>query len=308
MFYEKLAELKQEKKRGGAEDPEKSVLRGLGGAAGALVGSRLGRTGAGKLYNYEIARIRRPDEADHLRRLHKKINPEVAQVISEESIPELTKNAPFFDVSTRPELRNFVDGGAAFTPNIAVDTDTGQLAATVQRGGKVKTRGMISSGLKNSDSSALMHELGHATGKLGYGKHKAYDAILGKSAQLTRGAPGHLLTRGGPGHFFGLGRAAVDSFNIGRAKTQKDLDRIERRTNIGTALHGLAAAPLLFEEGRANMRAIGLGKKLGANVSKRKLGAGFGTYLANAAGQTLVPHYLLKAQLKRRRKALGSEE
>ena len=74
-----------------------------------------------------------------------------------------------------------------------------------------------------------------------------------------------------------------------------------------TGLHGLAAAPLLFEEGRANLRAIGLGKKFGANVSKRKLGAAMGTYLANAAGQTLLPHYLIKRRLKKRRKALASQ-
>ena len=300
VFYEKLASAKKSKKRRG-ESEEKKLMRAALGLGAAGVGSIGGQMGAGALYGHMAKKVRRPDEADRLRKLHAKINPEVAQIISEDSIPKLTRNTPFIDFSgTKAQLKKFRDGGAAFVPNIAVNPATGLLEKTQRTGlGSVKTRGMISSSLKGSDSSALMHELGHATGKLGYGKHKLYDKLVSGSIGLTRGAPGHL---------FGLGRAAAESYNIGGAKSKEDLDRINRRTNIGTALHGLAAAPLLFEEGRANLRAIGLGKKFGAKVSKRKLGAAMGTYLANAAGQTLLPHYILKRQIKNRRKALASEE
>jgi len=298
VFYEKLASAKNSKNR--RESKGKRAGRAALGVGAATAGSIGGQLGAGALYEAMSKRVRRPDEADRLRKLHAKIDPAVAQIISEDTLPKLTRNTPIMDFSTKKGLKKFLDGGAAYVPNIAVNPATGQIEHTLRSGlGNLKTRGIISSSLKGSDSSALMHELGHATGKLGYGKHKLYDKLIQGSIGLTRGAPGHL---------FGLGRAGIESYNIGGAKSQKELDEINKRTNIGTALHGLAAAPLLFEEGRANIRAIGLGKKFGAKVSKRKLGAAMGTYLANAAGQTLLPHYLLKRQIKKRREALAAKK
>lgn len=293
VFYEKLAARKEDR----AESKRKRLNQALLTAATAAGGNALGRGATRGLYQGATRSARRVDEADHLRRLHAEINPRIAQIVSEESIPHLLWNTPAEHLAKEKEfLDDFVSRGAAFVPNIGVNPQ-----GMVDRSGKGRaaTRGMIASSLKDTDTSELMHELGHATGKLGSGKNKLYSKLVDGSMKLTRG---------GPGTIFGIGRAGLESYNIGAAKSEKELDAIEKRTNMLSALHGLATAPLLFEEGRANLRAIGLGKKFGAKVSKRKLGAAMGTYLANAAGQTLLPHYLIKGRLKKRREALASQD
>lgn len=295
LFYEKLAA----KKRDEAESVPKRFNQALRTAATAAGGNLLGRGTARGLFLGAARHVRRADEADHLRRLHAKINPRIAQIVSEESIPHLLRKSPAQHLDKQKKyLKNFISGGAAFQPDVGINPQ-GVIDYSRRSGkGRAVTRGMIASSLKNTDTTALMHELGHATGKLGYGKNKLYSGLVRNSVKLTRG---------GPGTGFGIGRAGLESYNIGAAKSKKELDAIEKRTNILTGLHGLMTAPLLFEEGRANLRAIGLGKKFGAKVSKGKLSAAMGGYLANAAGQTLLPHYLIKRRIKQRRKALADK-
>lgn len=293
-FYEKLAEAKKSNE----DDRFNRGMRAAAVAAASAGGVHLGR-GASQVLSRRVTRsVRRADEANHLRKLHAMIDPEVAQIVSEESIPKLLRNTPPAELAKHKKyLDEFISRGARFKSNVGMSPQ-GVLEYSVRSGkGRAKTRGLIASSLKDTDTTSLMHELGHATGKLGYGKNKLYTDLVSNSSKLV-----------GAGGKFGIGRAGIEAYNIGGAKSKEDLDKIEKRTNLLTGLHGLATAPLLFEEGRANIRAVGLGKKFGANVSKRKLGANMGTYLAAAAGQTLLPHYLIKRQIKQRRKALEDND
>jgi hypothetical protein len=291
-FYEKLAEAKKSNK----DDKFKRVMGSAAVGAAAAGGDQLGLGVSQGLARGVSRSARRADEANHLRKLHAMIDPEIAQIVSEDSIPNLLRKTPSKGYSKHKEhLENFISRGARFRPDVGISPQ-GYLEYSVRSGkGRAKTRGMIASSLKNTDTTSLMHELGHATGKLGYGKNRLYTDLVSNSGKLVGK---------GLGRKFGIGRAGVEAYNIGGAKSKEDLDRIEKRTNILTGLHGLAASPLLFEEGRANVRAVGLGKKFGAKVNKLKLGAGMGTYLAGVAGQTLLPHYLIKRQIRKRRKAL----
>jgi hypothetical protein len=285
MFYEKLADAKEDKR----SRKKRIARRGLGALGVATLGLGAGPA-SNALSDIVSKRTRRTDEHEHIKRIANKINPNIAQVIHDDNVPDLVKNAPFFDrPQARLDLRDLLQSGAGFAANQAIDTSTGEYVVNPSF-----TRGAISAPLHASDTTSLMHELGHATGKLRRGKSKLYDALYDKSYAFS-GAPGTAL---------GLLRTGVESANVSRAKSEKDLDKIERRNRVLTATQGLLSSPHLFEEGRANIRAVGLGKKFGAKVNKAALATRMGTYLSGVGAQTLIPHYLTKYQINKRRKEL----
>lgn len=143
---------------------------------------------------------------------------------------------------------------------------------------------------KDVNPTGILHELGHGTGKLGPGSElgRKWDRAVTLSSNL-----------GGPSAVIGAGVGGASALS---ASTPEQLDRAERTNNIAAGVSGLVQAPRLLEEARANIRAVGLGKKLGVPASKRQLAAAMGTYLGSAAGRTLLPWYASKKIIDYKRK------
>lgn len=271
MFYETL-EKRAAERANKEEAVDKAITRvalGLGGAGALAVGSS---------NLYDGLKQMRPDEVERVKSLSDKIRPDVALVLRD-------NNRHLFNPGGHSKMNKWLDsmlaGGAAFQP-FPDDLEK-----------KLNTRGLIVAP-KDSNTTSLLHEIGHATGgEYRHGAANVKNVLVGLSQKA-----------GKPGTYLGAGRLAYDTYAVARAKTKEDLDKIERRNRNMTIAHGLVQAPLLAEEARANLRAVGLGKKFNARANKAQLGAAFGTYLAHAAGKSAVPYFLTRHAIKKRRKEL----
>ncbi len=147
-----------------------------------------------------------------------------------------------------------------------------------------------------ADAETLLHELGHATGRGGKLLRESswYPGIVTLGQKKRALAPAI------------LGGAAAGTGALG--KDEKSLDRAELALNLGTAASSAAVAPLLFEEGRANVRAVQLGKKFGYNARKRKLLKYYSTYLGARALPIAAAYGAGRVMIGRRREALKNKK
>jgi hypothetical protein len=133
--------------------------------------------------------------------------------------------------------------------------------------------------------TTILHELGHATGA-GNRSERFQDLVaLSRKHRLGASALSSITGMAGA-----LG-----------ARTDKELEYANNVNNVAGGISGIAQLPLLAEEARANIRAIGLGKKFDVPVRKRELAAAMSTYLGSAAGQTLLPWYVNRKIIQHRR-------
>ena len=138
---------------------------------------------------------------------------------------------------------------------------------------------------KNKSPTILLHELGHATGA--GRKFRDRFEVLNK---LTKK------------HKYYAPYASMGQFlHTGLAKDEKALDRASKLNKAKLLISAGLELPELIEEGRANIRAVGLGKKLGVPANKKQLAASFGTYLGSSLGRTAIPYYMNKILIKYRR-------
>jgi hypothetical protein len=131
--------------------------------------------------------------------------------------------------------------------------------------------------------------------KLIYSPHTAHPSILAHEMGHASGVGRHLKSYIQPiQHLYRMGHgAAVVATAIGgqrwamKGKTEKERDERLKKLQIGSAAGGAAALPLLAEEGRASLRAVNLGRKLGKGGEyARHLLPAFGTYAAIPVGLT----------------------
>jgi hypothetical protein len=148
----------------------------------------------------------------------------------------------------------------------------------------VKARGIIHSPSGRSDVEGVLHELGHATGR-------------GKGGLTQRGAKlMNYMNYGARGA--GLLGGGVAAYQLGRATNKEEVERAQRFSRNSAIASGLMSLPLLAEEARANIRAVGLGRKFGVKPNKGVLAGRMGTYLG-AAGLTALTPYLLNKRIAR---------
>lgn len=148
-----------------------------------------------------------------------------------------------------------------------------------------------------ASAETLLHELGHATGRGG----KLLRETSWYPKMVTFGQKKRTLAPALLGSAAGVGTGAL-------GKDEKSLDRAQLALNIGTAASSAAVAPLLFEEGRANVRAIELGKKFGYKARKGKLLKSYGTYLGGRALPIVGAYGVGRAMISRRREALKNKK
>jgi hypothetical protein len=145
---------------------------------------------------------------------------------------------------------------------------------------------------KKTSPTPILHELGHGTGKAS--RSKGWQNVLGTTMGLKRGVS-----------LVGAGLSGGAALS---AKSDEDIARANRINNMSVIAGGLMHAPLLIEEGRANIRAHGLGKKFGVPVRKRQLAAAMGTYAGSALAQTALPWWVNRRIIahKRRQRAANN--
>tara|TARA_B100000214_G_C23973126_1_gene631271 strand:- start:1021 stop:2778 length:1758 start_codon:yes stop_codon:yes gene_type:complete len=152
-------------------------------------------------------------------------------------------------------------------------------------------RGGIAMGKKMKDADILLHELGHATGT---------------GAKVMNSLPGALaygLTTGPVGSIASIGGNLRASYKSLSADDKKSLDDAEKANKRALQISAIHKVPQLAEEARASIRAVGLGKKFGHNVNKKKLLGAYGTYGGLALAH-LSPYLVNKAIINRKRKNL----
>lgn len=156
-------------------------------------------------------------------------------------------------------------------------------------------RGGIAMGKKMKDADILLHELGHATGT---------------GAKVMNSLPGALaygLTTGPVGSIASIGGNLRASYKSLSADDKKSLDDAEKANKRALQISAIHKVPQLAEEARASIRAVGLGKKFGRNVNKRKLLGAYGTYAASAIPH-LAPYLVNKAIINKKRKNLKNKK
>ena len=138
---------------------------------------------------------------------------------------------------------------------------------------------------KNKSPTVILHELGHATGagRKFRDRFKVLNTLTKK-------------------HRYYAPYVSMGQFlNTGLAKDEKALDHASKLNKAKLLISAGLELPELIEEGRANIRAVGLGKKLGVPANKKLLAASFGTYLGSSLGRTAIPYYTNKMLIKYRR-------
>mgnify|MGYP003347109948 CR=1 FL=1 len=274
MFYEALTE----KRAQAAEKLKDSMPSGAVGAGVSLLGTALaakgGTYGASKL----LDAVREKSRAEDRSKAYANIDPAVARVFDEDDL--LTMEDGPLKEGLRERIAEARGRHALFRFSPEAQADIG-------------TRGMLyapgyADATKPGSHSSMLHELGHATGTLG--RSRLWGNIKTKGRKFSRKSP--------------IAHAGVGGYLASSANDEEDLERARKFNNLAAIATGLGKAPTLIEEGRANIRALGFGKKFDVPVSKMQLGAAMGTYLANAAGHTLAPYLLNKKLIERRREQL----
>lgn len=135
--------------------------------------------------------------------------------------------------------------------------------------------------------NALFHELGHATGDLGYGReaHKKWVPLVGGSRLANKYVHG------------------IMSPVLGALANTADADNIDDLRDYNTALSVASAAlsaPTLVEEARASLRARKLAPAFGSKVDTRTLGLRYGQYAADALLPIIGRHMAVSHMLDRR--------
>ena len=138
---------------------------------------------------------------------------------------------------------------------------------------------------KDKSPTTLLHELGHATGK-GRKFRDRFKLLNTLTDKHRNYAP-----------YVSMGQL----MHTGLAEDEKALDRASKLNKAKLLISAGLELPELIEEGRANIRAVGLGKKLGVPANKKLLAASFGTYLGSSLGRTAIPYYTNKMLIKYRR-------
>jgi hypothetical protein len=278
VFYDVLME-KSAQRQEREEDKGSTAKRVALGTGGAVLGIGASHAGEKVLNRATNALYKRVNEGDvaGARKLYDKIDRDKFDVLTS------ADTKAYFEEGDSPfESLDELDktfGIKRDETGKAVGTD-GDAFYSKAKGGK---RGIIYVPLTRTvNPTGILHELGHGTGKLGLGSEsgRAWERAVMRSSNL-----------GGPSAVLGAGVGGASALS---ASTPEQLDRAERTNNIAAGVSGLVQAPRLLEEARANIRAVGLGKKLGVPASKRQLAAAMGTYLGSAAGRTLLPWYANK--------------
>ena len=130
----------------------------------------------------------------------------------------------------------------------------------------------------------LLHELGHASskGRLGKGIKGLELASNRYLGAIAKGAPFLILGS--------AGAARQVNSALDKNSTEESRDRAAVRAAIGAgALTTAASAPLLYEEGRANIRAMQIAKEFNEKLRKRKLLGSFATYAGLPLGLSVIP-------------------
>ena len=294
MFYDALMEKKAAKKK-----KKREARRPLTPADVNAARLAAGLTGGGVLLSSGLSNrlaktLRAPTDLDSMVDYTTRIDPRIAYVVS----GDINDRAPLIPLNLRHD-----------TPRVAFDADAiKQFEDSVARGefafhpttqGEGLPRGVITAPMseKRRNPTLLMHELGHATGHPSV-RGRAANALYNVGSKLMRG-PGTALSLAMGAGGVGGARAAQD---------EEDLKNVARTSTLMSGLYGAAVTPMLAEEARANIRAVGLGKKLDIPVRKRELAAAMGTYLATAGSQAALPWLLTRRAIKKRRGALKQEK
>lgn len=287
IFYDVLTEKTAEK-----EEQERSTAKGLAlGTAGAALGVGTGRVGKKALGGVADALYKRSLKPDleGAKKVYDAIDREKFDVINSSNVKA------YFESGESPfeRLEELDETFGIKRDETGKAVRSGREALYLKaKGGK---RGVIYVPLtRDLGPTGLLHELGHGTGGLGLGGGKApkWQAAVTASSNLR-----------GLGSVIGAGVGGASAL---RAGTREELDRASTTNNAAFGAAGVIHAPRLLEEARANIRAIGLGKKLGVPARKRELAAAMGTYLAGAAGSTLLPWYANKKIIDYKREKTAS--
>lgn len=284
MFYEKLAEAKQKKK------DTRRLPRSVSGAVAAAALTSAG-TGLSDFSTNQAALglMNLAEKNDPLlskTQARDLIKNEVAAIIDTDDVmnvqdeklrKRLMKGFGIVKGSKDGHVREL--GGPSYMRNMGDEARR-----------NTATRGFIYIPNKGVSEGILMHELGHATGQ---GKGKVGDFW------------GQVKRYGGKADKLRFVGSLANVASSQLAGTEEELNKAEKR-NKNIALLGAALnAPTLVGEARANLRAIGLGRKLGLkNINKKALAAAYGTYLASAGARVLTPYLINKALINHRRDIL----
>ncbi len=147
-------------------------------------------------------------------------------------------------------------------------------------------KGLIALGNKGLDADFFLHELGHSTG---FGSKKAIQNLKGMIGSAAKGSK-KLRQIGSVGIAAGAKSA----------RTEKEIEKMDELATKNLLMSAALESPNLIEEARANIRAVGLGKKFGHKVNKTKLLKAYGTYAAGSAS-VLAPALLAKYYSSRKR-------
>ena len=254
----KLAKRRKKKKE---EGPAKFELGGAAAAGGASV---LGGVGAGQQLasrsSQALSESTKPD-ADFEDFLKKNMGAKKITVDSE--VADELKSRGMMTGDTGYEMVG-KDGRKHLYVDMGEDNAYSLPGRTLKKT-KGKYRSVIGHGPKFKNKDIFMHELGHSTG---FGRK--FSKPLAFVSRLGGGTKGMRI----------LGSGAVAAA-AGGAQTQEDKEKVNRAATRNLIANAALEAPLLAEEARASIRAVGLGKKFGHKVNKGNLLKAYGTYLGS---------------------------
>jgi len=326
MFYETLEKLAEDKKKNKSKNTLQENALGLAGGAGVVYGaSQLGditsQSGA-HLFANELRKGKKTRSSDYKKLLanmglqrgadhidvgggnilsggHFKdkhgqriffsedLKDTLKKTVYKDDIDRLRKaGLPDAELKKRIEkLVKGMDSNAAFLNKFSL----GQTS--------VHKRGGIAMGKKKfmQDADLLLHELGHGTGT---GRK-----ILG----TLPGAAAYGVVQTPPFKWLGHGSNIYATAKSLQAGDKSSLDKAEKANRTALIFNAIHKVPELAEEARASIRAVGLGKKFGHNVNKKKLLGAYGTYAGSALGH-LSPYLINKAIIHKKRKKLDQKK
>lgn len=264
--------------------------------AGQVLGSR----GSGKLIAHHVHSLGgagRAIEAANSDKLVEQLNSQQSAHKTRPILFDPHIHVPGYLGGLPPKERSLVEAlvpaleGGASVPRDSLDKHTPNYAQKLRaHAGTEVTPSIIGTKLHGYRSPAIvLHELGHATGTMS--RSNAWR----KATQISQMANITPLRYAGSSAISGLAQ---------HARNEEDIENLRTARNVNTGVLAALAAPVLAEEARASIRAIGMARKRNIPIDKSLLAKLYGSYLATHAVPVGLAHLFTTNQIRARERSL----